>query len=288
MGLLRVRQWASTRGGVGVRPGLLLLLPLIATLLFLVLPLAALVDRSVSDQGIGAAFDLLGDDLFVDALKRTLVLSLIVTFGCCVIGVPYTLAMVGARRSVGLVLLLILLSTFWISILVRTFGWVLLLQPAGALEQVLHKFGLVSGSLDLFQTTPAMYPAMVHVMLPFFILPVYASCLRLDTDLLRAGQSLGAKPLSVLRHVVLPHLRPAILAGASIVFMLSLGFFVTPLLLGGPDNLTVATLINRQFSELYDLGTAATMALFLLIVVLVLYLVIDRFVPLVQSGAPDT
>ncbi|HMJ97602.1 MAG TPA: ABC transporter permease [Thermoleophilaceae bacterium] len=265
-----------------------MLLPLIATLLFLVLPLAALVDRSVSDQGIGAAFDLLGDDLFVDALKRTLLLSLIVTFGCCVIGVPYTLAMVGARRSVGFVLLLILLSTFWISILVRTFGWVLLLQPAGALEQVLHKFGLVSGSLDLFQTTPAMYPAMVHVMLPFFILPVYASCLRLDTDLLRAGQSLGAKPLSVLRHVVLPHLRPAILAGASIVFMLSLGFFVTPLLLGGPDNLTVATLINRQFSELYDLGTAATMALFLLIVVLVLYLVIDRFVPLVQSGAPDT
>jgi ABC-type spermidine/putrescine transport system permease subunit I len=120
-------------------------------------------------------------------------------------------------------------------------------------------------------------------MLPFFILPVYASCLRLDPNLLRAGQSLGGGPLAVLRHVVLPHLRPAILAGASIVFMLSLAFYVTPLLLGGPGDLTVATLIAREFNEVYDLGSAATMAVILLIVVLALYLVIDRFVRLIPA-----
>jgi putative spermidine/putrescine transport system permease protein len=262
----------------------LLVAPICAGALFLILPLAALAARAVSDQGAGGFVEVLENDLFIDAVKRTLALSLTVSVVCAVVGTAYAVAIAASRRVVAYFLVGILLSAFWLSVLVRTFGWVLLFQPNGALDQLLRDLGLIDDSLDLLQTTPAMYPAMVHAMLPFFVLPVYSACLRLDPDLLRAGQSLGAKPTAVLRHVVLPHLRPAILAGASLVFMLSLAFYVTPLLIGGPSELTIATLIDREFNELYDISSAARMALILLVLVLAIFLLIDRFVPLIPAG----
>jgi len=277
------RRLAPARSPTGIRPGLLLLVPLCAGALFLILPLVALAVRAVGDQGLSGFIDVIGSDLFVDAVKRTLVLSLVVSVICAVIGTAYALALVSLPRRFAYVLLAVLLGSFWLSVLVRTFGWVILFQPNGALDQLLRKVGLIDGSLDLLQTTPAMYPAMVHVMLSFVVLPVYAACLRLDPDLLRAGQSLGAPPISVIRHVVLPRLRPAILAGASLVFMLSLAFYVTPLLIGGPSELTIATLIDREFNELFDLANAARMALILLLVVLVIFLVVDRFVSLIPQ-----
>ena len=267
----------------GIRAGLLLAIPLAAGILFLVLPLVALTARAVSEEGAGFAVDVLGNDTFVDALRRTLTLSVIVTAACAVVGTAYALALVTAPRLLAQTLLVVLLSAFWISLLVRTFGWVLLFQPNGALDQGLRDLGLIDGSLDLLQTTKAMYPAMIHVLLPFFVLPVYAACLRLDPDLLRAGQSLGARPGAVLRHVVLPHLRPAILAASSLVFMLALAFYVTPLLIGGPTQLTIATLIDREFSQQFDLGSAAAMGLVLLLIVLVIYSIVDRFVSLIPG-----
>ena len=274
---------AAAADPTGIRPGLLLTLPLLAGALFVVLPLAALLARALSDEGVGGFVDVLGDDTFLSAVRRTLVLSITVTAICCVVGTAYALALVAAPRRIAHVFLIVLLSAFWISLLVRTFGWVVLFQPNGALDQLLGTLGLHHGTLDLLQTTKAMYPAMVHVLLPFFVLPVYAACLRLDPELLRAGQSLGARPASVLRHVVLPHLRPSILAAASLVFMLALAFYITPLLIGGPTQLTIATLIDREFSQRFDLGSAATMGLLLLAIVLAIYLVVDRFVSLVPG-----
>jgi len=268
----------------GIRAGALLALPLTAGVVFLLLPLVALMARALSDEGVGGFADVLGDDTFLDAGGRTLTLAVVVTAICAVLGTVYALAMVIAPRLLGLVLLGVLLSGFWISLLVRTFGWVLLFQPNGALDQWLRSLGLLDGTLDLLQTTKAMYPAMIHVLLPFFVLPVYAACLRIDTEQLRAGQSLGAGPLLVLRHVVLPHLRPSIVAAASLVFMLSLAFYVTPLLIGGPTQLTIATLIDRQFSQQFDLGSAAVMGLILLFVVLAIYAVVDRFVSLIPGA----
>lgn len=270
---------------LGVRPGLILALPVAAGLLFLLLPVASLALRSISGQGVGGVVDMLGNELFVDAVQRTLLLATVVTIACVAIGSAYAVAIVVAPPALSWALLAVLFSTFWISILVRTFGWVVLLQPNGALDQLLHRLGVLDRPLDVLQTTVAMYPAMVHVMLPFLILPVYASCLRLDPDLLRAAQSLGGKPLAVVRHVLVPHILPAVLAGASIVFLVSLAFYVTPLLLGGPSNLTVATLIDREFSQVFDLASAATMAIILLAVVLALYLLIDRFVRLIPAAA---
>jgi ABC-type spermidine/putrescine transport system permease subunit I len=268
----------------GIRSWALLAMPLGAGIVFLILPLVALTVRALSDQGAAGFVDVLGDATFTDAAGRTVLLAVAVTAICAVLGTIYALALVVAPRLLGLLLLGVLLSGFWISLLVRTFGWVLLFQPNGVLDQWLGSLGLLDGTLDLLQTTRAMYPAMIHVLLPFFVLPVYAACLRLDPELLRAGQSLGARPLSVIRHVVLPHLRAPVVAAASLVFMLSLAFYVTPLLLGGPSQLTIATLIDRQFNQQFDLGGAAVMGLLLLVVVLAIYAIVDRFVSLVPGA----
>jgi putative spermidine/putrescine transport system permease protein len=263
---------------------MLLLIPLAAGIVFLVLPLVALTARAISGEGVGGFVEVFGNGTFVNALERTLILSAVVTAICTVLGTVYALALVAAPRYLGYALLAVLLSAFWISLLVRTFGWVLLFQPNGALDQTVRDLGLTDESLGLLQTTKAMYPAMIHVILPFYVLPVYAACRRIDPSLLRAGQSLGARPLSVLRHVVLPQLRASILAAASLVFMLSLAFYVTPLLIGGPSELTIATLIDRQFNQQFDLASAATMGLVLLVIVLAIYAIVDRFVSLIPGG----
>jgi putative spermidine/putrescine transport system permease protein len=281
------RFWRGPRAAdpTGVQPRLLLLIPCAAGVLFLLLPLVALTARAISGEGVGGFVEVFGDRTFTDALERTLVLSAVVTAGCTVLGTVYALALVAAPRLLGFALLAVLLSAFWISLLVRTFGWVLLFQPNGVLDQAVRDLGITNTSLNLLQTTKAMYPAMIHVILPFFVLPVYAACRRLDPSLLRAAQSLGARPLAVLRHVVLPQLRASILAASSLVFMLSLAFYVTPLLIGGPSQLTIATLIDRQFNQQFDLASAATMGLVLLTIVLAIYLLVDRFVSLIP-GSP--
>lgn len=261
----------------GVRSDLLLILPLLAGILFLVLPLVALLMRALSGLGWGGFLEILGDWLFLEAIGRTLSLALIVAAVCSVVGTVYALALVASPRYLSMILLGILLGSFWLSLLVRTFGWVLLFQPNGALDQFLQDMGVIDRSLDLLQTTTAMYPAMVHVMLPYLVLPVYAAALRLDPELLRAGESLGAGPASIIRYIILPHLRQSILAGAAMVFMLSLAFYITPLLIGGPSNLTVATLIGREFGELYNLPRGAAMALLLLAIVMSIFVVADKY-----------
>jgi putative spermidine/putrescine transport system permease protein len=267
----------------GIRASLLLVIPLAGAFVLLVLPLLALIVRVALDKGTGFFLVVVKDPVFLDSLQRTLALSLTVTVACTVIGSIYALALVCAPSIVGKTLLAVLLSSFWISLLVRTFGWVLLFQPNGVLDQLLQKLGLTHENLNLFQTAPAMYPAMIHIMLPYFVLPVYAACLRIDSSLLRAGESLGAGPLAVLLHVIFPPLRPAVFAASSLVFMLSLAFYVTPLLIGGPTQLTVSTLIDREFSVQVDLGAAAAMGVVLLLIVMVIYTIVDRYVSLIPG-----
>ncbi len=267
-----------------VRVSALLAIPLGAALLFLVLPLVSLTGRALSDDGLNGFTQVMSSDVFIDASVRTLLLSTVVTACCLVLGTIYALALVTAPPSIGKVLLLGLLASFWISLLVRTFGWVIVFQPNGALSQLLVSMGLTDSTGGLLQTTTAMYPAMIHVMLPYFVLPVYAACLDLRSEDLRAGQSLGAGPARLLWLVVLPALRPAVAGACSLVFLLSLAFYVTPLLIGGPQQLTIATLIDRQFNQQFDLAGASVMGLVLLVFVLAIYLVIDRFVSLVPRG----
>lgn len=269
-GAIAPRRFLDGRG-----TGLLLALPALYLGIFLVVPLVFVFTTAFS-EGTGHAFDALGDALFHKAVWRTLQMAAIVTVMCAVIGFLFSVAVCLCRGRVRLFLLAALFLSFWISLMVRTYGWVLLLQPAGVLDDALQGLGLRSEPLDLLQTAPAMYPGMVHIMLPYMVLPLLAALRNLDAGQLRAAQSLGAGPLTVLRRVVLPGVRPAMAAGSLLVFILSLGFFVTPAFLGGPRQLTVGTILEREFSTNFDFAAASAMGASLLIAVVLLYLLADR------------
>jgi putative spermidine/putrescine transport system permease protein len=260
-------------GGTGAT--WLLVLPAALLLLCLLVPLVAIVTTAL-DQGAGYARETVTDAIFLQAVRRTIVLAVVVTLICWVIGTLFSLAMLLTRRSVRIFLVAALFMTFWISLLVRTYGWIILFQPNGLLQSILSSMGLIDGPLNLLQTTPAMYPGMVHIMLPYMILPIVGTLATIEPAQLRAAQSLGARPLTILRRVVLPHMRSGAIAGSILVFILSLGFYLTPRFLGGPEDLTVATIIDREFSQVYDFVAASAMGVTLLVAVLALYVIADR------------
>jgi ABC-type spermidine/putrescine transport system permease subunit I len=252
--------------------------PLLFLAVCLVAPLGSVATTAVAERGWGSFADVAGSEIFVSAALRTLLLATVVTVCCWVLGLAYGLGLAVSGGTLRGLLLGVLFAVFWISLVVRSYGWVLVYQPAGPLSRLLTGLGLRDAPLDLLQTAPAMYPAMVHVMLPLMVLPVYGAVLRLDERRIWAARSLGASPAMLLRRVVLPELRAASAAGAVLVFISSLGFYVTPALLGGPTNLTVGTLIAQQFYELLDYGTASAMGVLLLVAVGVLYVCADRLV----------
>jgi ABC-type spermidine/putrescine transport system permease subunit I len=268
------RAAARMLDGSGAR--WLLALPALFLTVFLAVPLGVVVAQALSDIGVSGFGDVVSNPLFTDALRRTALLALTVTAICWPLALVFSLAIVLGGRVLRAALLVALLLTFWISILVRTYGWVLLEQGNGALDKTLHWLGLGHGSVGLLGTTAGMYPAMVHVMQPFMVLPVLAALSVLDPAQVRAAQSLGAGPLRVLWSIVLPSVRRGSIAGATLVFILSFGFFVTPALLGGPSDLTIATLINHEFNQVFDTGTAAAMGTILIVAVLGAYVVLTR------------
>ncbi|MGY1813889.1 ABC transporter permease [Blastococcus sp. SYSU D00820] len=265
----------SSISGSGAR--WLALPPLLLLGVGMALPTLAVLWLAVTgDDGVGGLFTPLSSATFRDAVGRTLWLSALCTVVTLVVGVVYALAIALAPRWLSRVLVGILFLTFWISLLVRTYGWVLTLQPAGALDTVAQRLGLDEG-LDLFQTMPGLLLAMVHIMLPYVVLPVSAALSGIDPSTVRAARSLGAGDALVLRRIVLPALGSGGAAGAVIVFVLCLGFYVTPAFLGGPQDQLVSTVVGTQFGRLQDLSGAAAMGVLLLVVVLALYAVADRF-----------
>lgn len=256
----------------------LLVPPAVLLVLGLAGPLVAVVVAGSAGHGPAGMFaEPFRSGLFLRAVWRTLWMSALVTACTWVAGVVYAVALGLAPVWLGRVLSGVLFLTFWVSLLVRTYGWVLTLQPAGALDGLAKALHLSSGDLGLYQTTGGLIPAMVHIMLPYMVLPVYASLRAIDPAHLRAARSLGASEPLILRKVVLPALRSGSAAGAVIVFVMSLGFYVTPAFLGGPNGQLVSVVIGTEFGRLQNLGGAAAMGVVLLAATLGLYLLADRF-----------
>jgi putative spermidine/putrescine transport system permease protein len=252
-------------------------------LLWLVVPPAAALGVLLAGPVImlipaatGAFGTVLGDSVFHETVVRTVVMALVVTVFAMVLGTVYALAVHAAPRWVSGLLLGALFLTMWTSSLVRTFAWLLLELPTGGLYYVLHLLHLRNSPLGIYQTTLAPYPAMVHVMLPYIVLPVHLGLSRLDHTQVRAARVLGARTSLVIRKIVLPHLRPSIVAGGVMVFIMSLGFYVTPLVLGSPSELTVSGLIDAKFASVSTQSQAAALSILLLATALVVYLIADR------------
>ena len=213
---------------------------------------------------------------YLTAFVNTIDLSVSVTVLTLLLGYPVAYLMTTLSPRGRAVVLACVLVPFWTSILVRTFAWIVLLGKNGLLNHALVSLGLASAPVTLIHNRVGVLIGMVHVLLPLMILPLYSVMSRIDGAWLRAARSLGARPWQVFVHVFLPLSLPGIGAGCALVFLSSIGFFVTPALLGGPKQITVAMLIDLMINDLLNWGFGAALALMLLAVVTVLFVVFQR------------
>lgn len=209
--------------------------------------------------------------IYIDYLKRTFWISFWVLFYCIAIGYPmaYLIASIGKRLS--RILLILVLLPFWTSLLVRTAAWVVLLQNKGIVNDILLSLGLISEPLTLIFNRIGVYIAMVHILLPFLILPLYAVMKNIPGSHMRAAASLGARPLAVFLSIYLPQTLPGLGAGCLLVFILSLGFYITPALIGGASDQMLSYLIAEFATRTGNWGMASAIAILLLISVAILY-----------------
>jgi putative spermidine/putrescine transport system permease protein len=209
--------------------------------------------------------------VFRAILWRTLGIAAAVTLGCLLLGYPlaWWLATLPARTA-SRVLILVLVP-FWTSILVRVAGWIVLLQSGGLVNQGLLAAGLVEAPLALLFNRTGVIVAMVHILLPFMILPLYSVMRAVPPDYLRAAVSLGSHPLQAFRRTVVPLTWPGIGTGCLLVFILALGYYVTPALVGGPSDQMLSYSVAQYANVNLNWGMACALGTVLLAVTLVLY-----------------
>jgi ABC-type spermidine/putrescine transport system permease subunit I len=267
----------------------LLLVPLVAYLaVFYAYPVLAMLWRSFSDPTLSLQHyrEVLTTPVVLKVFWITLRIATVVTALTLVLGYPVAFVMATASGPVRTILLGVVLVPFWISVLVRSYAWMVLLGRYGLVNQLLLALGVVDAPVRLLNTPLALYVGMVHILLPFMILPLYSVLSGIDRRLIAAAQGLGARPLNVFRHVVLPLSLPGVGAGCLLVFVLSLGFYVTPALLGGTQDIMIAVLIAEQV-DLFNWGLASALSAVLLGGTLLVILTLDRFLRLDRLFAPS-
>jgi putative spermidine/putrescine transport system permease protein len=230
--------------------------------------------------------DIQGNIVKVDAdsaafsriLLRTFEISAVVTLFCLLLGYPlaYWLSTLSPRQAN--ILMILVLVPFWTSILVRSAAWIVLLQSNGLVNRSLLELGLISAPLPLLFNRLGVIIAMVHILLPFMILPLYSVMKSVPPTYLRAAVSLGSSPLAAFFRVYVPQTFPGIGAGGLLVFILSIGYYVTPALLGGADDQMLSYYIAQYTNVTVNWGMACALGAVLLSATLVLYAVYRRVV----------
>ncbi|PZN99319.1 MAG: putrescine/spermidine ABC transporter permease [Hyphomicrobiales bacterium] len=267
---------------------LVLAAPYLWLLLFFLAPFAMVLRIALSDadtalppyaphfEGIATLWSFLGkldfenfrlladDSLYGQTYLYSLRIAALTTLIALAIGYPLAYAIAAAPRRWRPVLLVLVVLPFWTSFLIRVYAWIGILRPEGLLDMVLGSLGLTSEPLRLLNTEAAVLIGMVYSYLPFMVLPLYATLEKLDRSLLEAAADLGAAPATAFLTVTLPLSRPGLFAGAALVFIPSVGEFVIPDLLGGPDTMMIGNLLWTTFSS-RDWPLASAVAIILLV-----------------------
>lgn len=259
----------------------LLMIPtLLLLLVFLFYPLAKVLLNSLftpefTTEHYARFFQ---EAAYLHVLWNTIKTCLIVTLITLLLGYPvsYVLSSVSDRMR-NLMMILVLLP-FWTSFLVRTYAWIVILQQGGIVNQMLMKLGIIAEPLKLVYNSIGVYIGLVHILLPFMILALYGVMKSIDRELMKAACSLGATPTKAFLQVYLPLSIPGIAAGSLIVFIISIGYYVIPALLGGAKNTMISQLIAQQIGEQLNWGFGSAIAVVLLIAVLVLLYLFNKFI----------
>jgi ABC-type spermidine/putrescine transport system permease subunit I len=253
-------------------------IPLILYLLFFyAYPVIAMLFRSVSEPtwSLTNYSHLVQTNVYVHVMWITVWISIVVTICTLILGYPVAYLISSVTTTKSNLLIVLVLVPFWTSILVRTYAWMVLLGRQGIINELLQSMGIVDQPLRLLNTRFAVYVSMVHILLPFMILPLYSVMRGIDRSVLRAAEGLGARPSAVFRQVMLPLSLPGVAAGCLLVFILSLGFYITPALVGGPKDLMISVLIAQQV-DLFNWAFASALAAVLLVGALLIFVIFNR------------
>jgi putative spermidine/putrescine transport system permease protein len=215
---------------------------------------------------------------YLITLGSTFELSFLVTGICILLGYPLAYIIAQARPRIAAVLLLLVLFPVWTSLLVRCYAWLVLLQRRGLINTWLSDLGLIDGPLRLVHNFTGTSIGMVHIMLPFMVLPLYASMRAINPDYMRAAANLGASPVQAFWQIFVPLSLPGVAAGIVIVFVLCLGFYVTPALLGGGRVMMWSMQIERNVSYYGDWGAASALGVVLLVLTLGILWLLGRVI----------
>jgi putative spermidine/putrescine transport system permease protein len=267
------RRWTTL---LVLSPALLLLI------LFFIVPLTRFFALVFADPAgpLESFRQVAESDVYRRVMLNTFLVAGAVTLICAMLAWPVAYVLSRLKGAWFAVTLYGVLFPLWISVLVRTFAWMLLLERNGPVNRLIVALGLSDKPLPLLFNDTGVMIGMVHVMLPYLVLPLYATMAGIDRRLIQASDGLGAGLFDTFCRVYFPLCIPGLAGGAVFVFLLSLGFFITPALLGGANAITLSMLIANFVNERLAWSLAAAASLFLIAAVGVLLAIVSRFVPL--------
>jgi len=218
--------------------------------------------------------------IYVQLFMKTIYVSIGVTIACLILAYPISYLLATLPASKGNLLLILVLLPFWTSLLVRTTSWIVLLQTQGVINDTLVFIGVISdeGRIEMIYNMTGTIIAMTHILLPFMVLPMYSVMKTISPSYMRAARSLGANPLIAFVRVYMPQTVPGIGAGSILVFILAIGYYITPALVGGQDGQLISNFIAYHMQRSLNWGLAAALGTILLGIVLVMYWLYDRIV----------
>ena len=265
--------------------GLMLLLAspaVIVILALVVIPVGWLMTQSFYDNGFTLEHyrRIFSEDIYWRSFALTFRIALIVTVMTLILGYPVAYAAAHVKRPWDVLILSFVILPFWTSVLVRAYAWLVLLQRTGVTNQMLEGLGLITEPLALVHNELGTIIATIHILLPFMVLPLYSTMQKIPRELMLAGASLGGGPLHTFLRVFLPLSLPGVVAGLTLVFVLTLGFYITPELLGGGRTIMISMVVSRNVELYNEWGAASAVGVVLLVCVLAIFMAVGRIIPL--------
>jgi ABC-type spermidine/putrescine transport system permease subunit I len=264
---------------------LILIAPLAAVfLVFFLVPFFYILYRSLWDPSFTLEhyFHIIREPLYLKVIFNTIKLAFVATMVCLILGYPFAFLLATTSEKTSNRLLAIVLIPFWISLLVRTYSWIIILGRKGLINSILLKIGFIDQPLTLLYTMKGVIIGMTHILLPYMIISLFSVMRGIDLALLKAARNLGANSFNAFIRIFFPLSLPGVTGGSLMVFVMGLGFFVTPALLGGPKDVVISVLIENQVTFILNWGFAFAIAIALCVIALFMVYFYNRYMGILK------
>jgi len=264
---------------------LVLILPLAAFfLVFFLIPFLYILYRSFWDPSFTLKHyvHIIQEPLYIKVIINTMKLAFVATAVCLLLGYPFAFLLATSSEKTSNRLLTVVLVPFWISLLVRTYAWIVILGRKGLINSLLLKIGIIDQPLTLLYSMKGVIIGMTHILLPYMIISLFSVMKGIDLELLKAARNLGASSFKAFVKVFFPLSLPGIAGGSLMVFVMGLGFFVTPALLGGPQDVVISVLIENQVNYILNWGFAFAISMVLCLIALIMVYLYNRYMGILR------